>query len=156
MKPFDIPKGASEALLPCPFDGYAAGIETNGMGYWIECKSCCIKTHNWENREHAIKEWNRRPLEAKPAERSGAEPSFPTDRISGGLDLNGAKAFVVEKGWVPMAYFYSMLAEINRLRASLSSPSPAPAGLTHDQANSLIDAYWEAAEAASPEKGGAA
>jgi hypothetical protein len=47
------------------------------------------------------------------------------DRISGGLDLNGAKEFVERERWVPMAYFQSMLSEIYRLRAA----SEASAGL---------------------------
>jgi hypothetical protein len=36
-------------------------------------------------------------------------------RISGGLDLEGAKRFVAEKRWVPIAYFESMAAEIAAL-----------------------------------------
>lgn len=58
----------TEKLLPCPFCGGKADIYVEGKiildrykkCYSVYCKDCCCTTQYEENKQDAIKDWNKR------------------------------------------------------------------------------------------------
>lgn len=47
-------------LLPCPFCGGDALLQTPGVLAFVECQGCGCSTWVFDSREKAIAAWNRR------------------------------------------------------------------------------------------------
>lgn len=58
----------TKKLLPCPFCGGEADIYAKDIivfdkcktGYSVYCKNCCCTTQYEDNKDKAIRDWNKR------------------------------------------------------------------------------------------------
>lgn len=59
-------------LLPCPFCGGRASLESCLGEHWVECTRCIVGTRLDSNPENPVREWNRR-TKAEPVDVPGCD-----------------------------------------------------------------------------------